>query len=265
MADQVELSIAQFVAAWRLMCERAPNYQHANDEGLALIFAGIPVPFFNVAVSTGTDITAGRLRALTERACTWASSRQVPWLLVVTHEAIDSRVDVSGIVGESGLAPLLPLTGMRAERVAESSAIPNTLSLLVPADEAACGSLLDVNAAAYGMDLDSGKALMGNPEFWRSHFPVLGTVDGQPASTTAVFMVDGLRYVALVATAPDYQRRGYADATMRLALQRAAAVHGEQPTLLHATDAGRPVYERMGYQAISTHTAFIDKRFLEGH
>ena len=30
-------------------------------------------------------------------------------------------------------------------------------------------------------------------------------------------------------------------------------------------DAGRPIYARMGYDTIATHTAFIEKCFLEGH
>lgn len=265
MTDQVALSIGQFVSAWRLMCKGAPTYEQADDDQLALIFAKIPVPFFNVAIPTGSGITAGRLRALAERACTWAASRQVPWLFVLTHEAVDSNVDAARIVSETGLVPLLPLTGMRAEAVAEATELPAGLHLEVPADESGCGALLDVNAAAYGMDLDSGKALMGQPAFWNSHFPVLGIIDGTPVSTTAVFMVDGVRYVALVATAPGQQRRGYADATMRHALRLAADVHGARPTVLHATEAGRPVYERMGYEVISQHTAFIDKKFLEGH
>ena len=33
--------------------------------------------------------------------------------------------------------------------------------------------------------------------------------------------------------------------------------------MLHATDAGRPVYERMGYASISTHLLLMEKRFLE--
>ena len=35
--------------------------------------------------------------------------------------------------------------------------------------------------------------------------------------------------------------------------------------MLHATDAGRPVYERMGYASISTHTLLTEKRFFEQH
>jgi hypothetical protein len=35
--------------------------------------------------------------------------------------------------------------------------------------------------------------------------------------------------------------------------------------VLHATEPGRPIYERMGYARISTHTMFMEKRFLAGH
>jgi ribosomal protein S18 acetylase RimI-like enzyme len=78
-------------------------------------------------------------------------------------------------------------------------------------------------------------------------------------------MVDGHRYVAMVATEPGQQRRGYADAAMRHALEMSAQAHGELPTVLHATEAGRPVYQRMGYTTLATHTIFIEKRFLDGH
>jgi predicted GNAT family acetyltransferase len=78
-------------------------------------------------------------------------------------------------------------------------------------------------------------------------------------------MVDGVRYVALVATEPAQQRRGFAEAAMRLALDVAAREHGERTSVLHATEAGRPIYQRMGYRTISSHTICMEKRFFEGH
>ena len=71
--------------------------------------------------------------------------------------------------------------------------------------------------------------------------------------------------VALVATAPAQRRRGYAEAVMRRALEVAASTHGDCPTVLHATDAGRPIYARMGYAPISTHTLFMDAALLSAH
>jgi predicted acetyltransferase len=68
--------------------------------------------------------------------------------------------------------------------------------------------------------------------------------------------------VALVATTPGLQRRGFADAAMRKSLELSATAHPGTPSFLHATEAGRPVYERMGYQTVATHTIFIEQRFL---
>jgi hypothetical protein len=264
MRDQVDLSIRQFVEAWRVMCRDAQGYEEEQGGGLSLVFTGLPVPFFNVALLTGRGLSAGELRSLGERATAWASTRPVPWLFVVTHESLDAGVDPSAELERCGLVPLMPLTGMHADRVGEPPPTPG-LRMTVPRDDAECCAVVDLNAAAYGMNLDSGKALLGRAEFWKGHFPVVGLADGAPASTAAVLMVDGVRYVALVATAPGQQRRGYADAAMRLALQLAADVHGQRPTVLHATEAGRPVYERMGYTAISTHTAYMPKAFMGGH
>jgi GNAT superfamily N-acetyltransferase len=50
-----------------------------------------------------------------------------------------------------------------------------------------------------------------------------------------------------VATRPEAQKRGYAEAVVRFALQRAHEATGLTRTTLHATDAGRPVYKRVGY------------------
>ena len=75
-------------------------------------------------------------------------------------------------------------------------------------------------------------------------------------------MVEGCRYVGWVATVPEFQHRGYAEAVMRHALEIAARVHADTPTTVHASDAGRPLYARMGYSTIATHTLFIENRLL---
>jgi ribosomal protein S18 acetylase RimI-like enzyme len=154
---------------------------------------------------------------------------------------------------------------MIAHQIAPATREPEGLQLVVPDDDEGCKALLDVNALAYGMDLEAGKPALGRRAFWNGHVPVLGLADGKPVSCAAVWMVDGYRYVALVATDPSTQRRGYAEAAMRHALEVAAEQHGDCPTVLHATDAGRPIYARMGYVTISTHTLFMEGRFLDGH
>lgn len=263
--DPVGLSIRQFVDAWRVMCSGALHYNEGAEDGVHYIFSGVPIVFFNVGVVTGRDVSAAALQASGQRACAWAATKGgVPWLFVITHEALAPGTDATAALDACGLAPLMPLTGMIAEHVAPPAIIPG-LQCTRPQDDAGCSALLDVNSRAYGMDLAAGKDLIGTTSFWSTHYPALGFVDGEPASCAAVMMVDGYRYVALVATDPPRQRRGYGDAVMRHALELSARAHANAPTTLHATAAGRPIYERMGYRVIAEHTVFIEKKFLGGH
>ena len=265
MNDGVHLSIRQFSDAWRLMCTSGPGHSLVVGDGIEYIFSGLPIGFFNVALLTGRGVSSGALKSHGHDACAWSSAKNVPWLFVVTQEALETGVDAASVLDGCGLAPMMPLTGMLAQQISPVARVPDGLQLTVPQDDMGCSALLDVNAVAYGMELEAGKEVIGKRSFWNDHVPVLGLVGGTPACCAAVMMVDGYRYVALVATDPAQQRRGYAEAAMRRALEVAAQVHGERPSVLHATDAGRPIYQRMGYATIATHTVFMEKKFLTEH
>ena len=265
MTDDVDFSISQFGDAWRLMCGAHPGHVIEGNQDIDYVFSGLPIPFFNVAVVTARRVSGDALNTLARGAVKWSAGRAVPWMFLVTHDALVPGVDAAPLLESAGMVPLLPMTGMRAERIVPPTRGARGLDLAVPGDDEGCAAIFDVNAAAYGVPLDDCKPTFGRCAFWNGHAPALGRVDGAAVSSAAVLMVDGYRYVALVATLPDRQRRGYAEAAMRHALAAAAAMHGERPTTLHATDAGKPIYTRMGYEPIASHTAFIEKRFLEGH
>jgi hypothetical protein len=267
MTDQVTLSISQFVDAWRLIGRAIPGSTIEAGDGVAYIFTGLPIPFFNVALPTLGPLSAAALEASARSAIHRAARVRdtPPWLFIVTHEALEPGVDPATVLEGSGLVPLLPLTGMVARRVAPADGVPAGLRLEVPEDDSGCGDIIDVNSAAYAMDLAAAKPSLGRGAFWADHVPVLGRAAGDPATSAAVLLSGGHRYVLLVATQPTHQKKGFAEAAMRHALSVSAERFGERPTFLHATDAGRPIYARMGYDPVATHTCFIDKQLLEGH
>lgn len=265
MTDPVQLSVDQFTNAWRLMCDASARYKSSRVGDVELVFSGLPIAFFNVGLLTGRGLTASALAESGRGACGWAAKQGVPWLLVTTQEALGDGVDATAALDAVGFAPLMPLTGMIAATVAPPARIPEGVQLTTPDNDAACAAITSVNSKAYAMDLDAANEIIGRRAFWCGQFPVVALASGSPVACAAAMMVDGHRYVALVATDPAQQRRGYADAAMRRALADAAAVHGERPTVLHATEAGKPVYERMGYRVIANHTVFMEKRFLTEH
>ncbi len=264
MSDNVDLSIRQFIEAWRILSSAASSYSTHSAEAVECVFSGVPIPFFNAAFLTARGLSPEATQDAAERARAWAG-RRVPWILAATHEAMDPGAGCAAMLESRGFVPVMTLTGMMAERVAPVEHVPEGLELQIPEDDAACQGILDVNSAAYDMPFAVGQPVWGRKAFWKDHFAVLGFARGRPVSSAAVVMSGGHRYVAFVATAPGQQRRGYADAAMRRALELAREAHGEHPTFLHATDAGRPMYERMGYQAVSSHTILMDKCFLGEH
>ncbi len=247
------------------MSAGAQAYAEESAGAAHYVFSGLPISFFNVVLVTRRDVSAATLSASGREACDWASTRDVPWLFVITHEALAAGTDPVAALEPCGLTPLMPLTGMIARQVAPPSNVPSELQLVRPQDDGDCSALLQVNGLAYGMDLHAGKDVFGKHGFWSGHFPALGLVNRKPVSAAAVLMVGGYRYVALVATDPACQRRGYGDVVMRHALELSGRAHGHAPTMLHATAAGRSMYERMGYATIAEHTVFIEKKFLNGH
>src|SRR5262245_44151295 len=61
MSSNVDLSLQQFVEAWRLMCTRDARHVSASDNGLEYIFSGVPIAFFNVVVLTGRELMAAEV------------------------------------------------------------------------------------------------------------------------------------------------------------------------------------------------------------
>jgi GNAT superfamily N-acetyltransferase len=265
MTADAAFSIAHFGDAWRALCAANPQARIETAEGLDCIFSKLPIAFFNVAIVTKDEVAREELEAYGQYARQFAAPFGVPWLFLVTQEALARGVDATATLDACGLIPMLALTGMIAHRINPAAGTVDGLVLDVAHDDAACVAAFEINAAAYGVPLEAAHTLYGKHTFWDPHVLAVGRAGTAPVASTAVLDVAGCRYVALVATLPDHQRRGYAEAVMRYALEMSVAKYGDRPTTLHATDAGRPIYLRMGYQPIASHLAFIDKAFLAGH
>jgi hypothetical protein len=71
----------------------------------------------------------------------------------------------------------------------------------------------------------------------------VGWAEDRPVAISAAFVESGVTNVALVATLPDARGKGYGEAVT----WQAALTELGQPALLLSSDAGRPIYDRMGF------------------
>jgi hypothetical protein len=84
----------------------------------------------------------------------------------------------------------------------------------------------------------------------------VGWEEDRPVSAAAAFVDAGITTVTLVGTVPEARRRGYGAALT----WRATLADPVLPSLLLATDDGRPVYERMGYVSLFRFTVWARER-----
>jgi GNAT superfamily N-acetyltransferase len=84
----------------------------------------------------------------------------------------------------------------------------------------------------------------------------VGWVEGKPVAISAAFVEAGVTNVALVVTMPNARGKGYGAALT----WQAALMEPGHPTLLLSSDAGRPVYDRMGFVPLYRFTLWYRTR-----
>ena len=84
----------------------------------------------------------------------------------------------------------------------------------------------------------------------------VGYVDGRPVTTASACLAAGLVGVSVVATVPGARGHGYGEAITWVAVM----VAPNRDATLQASDMGRPVYERMGFETIQTFTTWTTDR-----
>jgi GNAT superfamily N-acetyltransferase len=195
-------------------------------------------------------------------AMQWASGRGVPWFAAFNSGWFSNERQgrPEEIAGELGLAPQIVLKGMIADELAPANRPAPELEYRPAVDAETRRAMVEINWQAYGMPPGGGTMGLDAEAIWtKPAYGVVGYVDGKPISCSATFLVDGCRYVGWVATLPEHQRKGYGEAVMRRSLDEVAKDHGSGRTVLHATPAGFPVYERMGYRTVCEYTLYGSK------
>lgn len=189
------------------------------------------------------------LRARLDAAVGYAADKGRPWFAIACEEWMPPAW--RDVVADAGLHVVMGMTGMVADEILPPRRPAPDLVLRRVGDESSRRAVAELHDLAYGLAPGLCDCMV-DPAIWQPDlFGSVGSVDGVVVSTATAYPVLGTRYVAMVATRPGHGRKGYAEHVMRHALAQAEAATGARRATLHATDAGRPVYAAMGYEAVA--------------
>lgn len=214
--------------AWLHLAHGGPAPDSRRDSPIELVWSGYDMPFFNLAVTTATPSSLEDFTASFDDTSAWAAARKSPWLVTLCEETLGNLYPAAhDHLTNHGWAPLFPMTGMEASTLTPATRPAPAGTLITESDPTAGATLLAINSAAYQVEFGApgtfameSTSWWGAPSRWASVFL---DPTGTPVSCAAVFNVHNLPYVALVATHPDAQRRGYAEVVLRDVISRALA------------------------------------------
>jgi len=254
---ELQESSEVMVGAWRRIAENLPHPEIFSRDGLAVTWPNVPMFCFNMVFLTEPCGDAQQLSATVDRAVTVARSRTQPGVLSLTHDLLSGSAagEADRILAERGYVPGLRIEGMSAK---DFPLAQRSLPAGVQIERVGNGhDVMRLNCLAYDLPIEVGEASSPHERFWQESFAFVVLEEGRPVSTATTTVVGGVLYLALVATAPEVRRKGYAEAVVRRSLDEAHAATGLTRTMLHATEAGFPVYRRIGYTPVSKHTWYV--------
>lgn len=248
--DAVE-SVQQLADTWRAILVDRGTGEVRDLPGMAIRWADSKFPFWNCITFTERGCEARRLDQRLAEAAAYMRQRDRPGLIWLFEDLLspEARAALPAAVEQAGLSLSLSGFGMAGDFPALAEPRHPELDFVRVTTEEHLLVYADLNSRAYGMPLEAGRDGLAGSKLWKSGmYSYLGLAKGVPVSAAATVETNGCLFLALVATAPEAQRKGYGEAMVRKALFEGAKATGATRSVLHATLAGAPVYERVGYR-----------------
>ncbi|TDC37178.1 GNAT family N-acetyltransferase [Micromonospora sp. 15K316] len=247
-ADSVE-SRDQLIAVWtRLVQDRGG--QTDTDNGVSRMWADSIFGFWNAVTLTGVDISVDDLSDQLSRAALFMRDKSQAGYLWLFEDLLSpqARHELLPRIAEAGFELAFSGRGMAGDLSIPEPHHPELKFRRVETDDDLV-TYGEINARAYGMPPEAGPAALGGSGLWRNDaYAYIGYRDGRPVACAATIGGPDSLFLALVATMPSEMRRGYGEAVTRKAIYEGIKQTGQRRVVLHATQAGQPVYERIGYR-----------------
>jgi GNAT superfamily N-acetyltransferase len=240
-------------AVLRLAARTAPGGV-VDDDGRLLLFSSIaswPGPYHNGAMRLDPALAPDEVLARADSFFDGRSTGYCVWIAAHADEDLERGALAAGYarISETG-APRLALE----HRLDPPVPAPGvTLDEVV--DEAGRRAYLAVTVEAYAdsfLPADAAEAQLATVA--SVHGPAVRAVvardQGRPVAAAMVVASDGVAGVQLVGTVPGARGRGLGELCTRWAVHTGYAL-GAGAVVLEASEAGDPLYRRMGFTEVS--------------
>ena len=246
-------SAGQLLGMWEALVEDYGSIG-TTDTGVAHRWANAAFGFYNTLSFADPDIDAHELRARLDHVGVFMRARDRTGYLWLFEELLtdDARAGLDDAIKHAGLAQTMTCYGMAGDILPLAEPHHPALRFERVSKQEHLDAYAILNAHAYSLPEVHVRAVFEGSALWSNDiYAYVGYENDVPVCCAGSCPVNGCLFVVLVATEPAHHRRGFGEAVTRKALYEGAKATGLVRATLHATDAGRPVYERIGLHVTS--------------
>jgi GNAT superfamily N-acetyltransferase len=240
--------------AFRLFASSHAAGELREMPGVTIASSGVMFSMFNAAFLAAPVEAELEMDRRITTAGVHFGARGVSWSYWVCEGWLDAKVRRSAedLFAKHHLYLAATLPGMAAERVSEPVRALPSLDMRRVEDGPTWSAFCEIGSACFQVPIGWFREVFEEEALWKNGFAgYVGYRDGEPVSTAATVTNAGAVGVYNVGTLPGHQRRGYGEAVMRYALDRARQEHGVERTILQSTRDGLRMYKRMGYAEVT--------------
>jgi GNAT superfamily N-acetyltransferase len=248
-------SVQQLSDTWRTFVLDYGPGDVCDLPGMAIRWADSKFRFWNCIAFTDQGADSQLLERRLAEAASYMRQKSQPGFIWLFEEMLapSCRAELPAAADRAGLQLSFSGFGMAGNFLPIPEPKHPNLNFRRVTSDKDLSAYADVNSRAYNMPLEAGRDGLNRSVLWKTRMHTyLGLLDGIPVSAAATVQTNDCLFLALVATVPEVQRRGFGEATVRKALFEGARSTGLTRSVLHATMAGAPVYERIGYSKVAT-------------
>ena len=238
-----------FVTTWQGYARAFPSSTRIAHPEMEIAFAGIAVPLFNLAFpKTSGVLQRVDMERLLGEFGKILTPRGVPGLLLLR----------TGQVGEAGgIEAMFRMPGMVAGELLPPKRALGEFVIREIAGAAMAEDIARLNVVCHEMELKDVAELTCAGLWEGPNHGFLLYENGVAVAGGSASFMEGVSYVGWMATLPKHRGRGYAEALLRHMDRFMRLRYGVNETVLHATEMGRPVYQRMGFQVVDEFAAYL--------
>lgn len=227
-----------------------------------MVYSGLDYGVFNIAFLTDYLDSARDLAAVLAGCGRAFREYKVRWSFWLCEDYVDSATLRSSrdVFLGAGMRPISHAPGMMTFALAPPTRRLPEIECRRVTDALSRSAFTELTAVCFDIPFPVARAVYQPEQAWNgSYHGFVGMVDGRAVSIVALVRAANALGIYSLATLPEFRRCGYGEALIRAAIPRLLQDGSAEPLVLESTEAGYPLYRRLGFRDVTRFSVYLTK------